>query len=100
MKQYHFRLDDDDINSGIAHEVERSGSKQTAVLTDLLTRGLQAIRAEREQTAWLDYLRKQGQVANPDRVNYDVQAAGEAEREADVGQGDHPQAEGAAGVPL
>jgi hypothetical protein len=93
MKQYHFRLDDDDINAGIAHELSKPGAKQSAVMADLLLRGLLALRQEREQTAWTAY---QGRVANPARVIYGVQA----EEESDDGPRDHPQAEGAEGVPL
>lgn len=73
MKQYHFRLDDRELNDGIAHELRKQGASMKIVMTDLLARGLLALRAEREREAWA-VLAAQGPVANPRRVNYSVQA--------------------------
>lgn len=96
VKQYHFRLDDDEINAGVEHEIRKQGSKQSAVMADLLRRGLLALRAEREQTAWLHHQGEQVRLANPSRVNYGVQTEGEA----DVRENDHDEAPGCGSAPL
>ena len=75
-KQYHFRCDDDDLNASIAHEAAKHGRSTKDLLVELLRRGLEQVRRERDEAARFVY--EAQQVANPGRVIYSDDAAKQA----------------------